>query len=99
MKPNVVMTKEAGIFSSAQYETQGYILNGYIRNSASVARFKDVVLRVNYVSATKSLISSESFTIYQFVEPNAQISFEVKTNPPGEYVSYSIDVVSAVAVN
>lgn len=99
MDPNVVMTKKAGIFSSAEYETQGYILNGYIKNTASVARFKDVTLRVNYISETKSIISSEQFTIYQFVEPNGQIPFDVKTNPPTDYRTYSIDIINATAVN
>jgi hypothetical protein len=100
LKPNVVMIREGGLFRDAQYETQGDILSGSIKNSASVATFKDAVLKVSYISETNTVISSEQFTIYKVFAPGSDIAYgDIKTNPPAEMKSYNVQVIGATAIN
>lgn len=91
---NNVKVKEAGIFSDAEYQQDGYNVNGTIKNNASVAIFKDVVLRLSYLSQTQSVISSEDYTVYKFVEPNHNVEFALTVHPPDAFVKMQIDVVS-----
>ena len=46
MNPN--QTREAGLFRDAEYD--GYILNGAINNTATIAKFKDVTITIEFFS-------------------------------------------------
>lgn len=93
---NNVKIKEAGLFADAEYQQDGYNVNGTIKNNASVAIFKDVVLRLSYLSQTQSVISSEDYTVYKYVEPNHSVEFDLTVHPPDAFVKMQIDVVSGV---
>ena len=98
LKPNRVMVKEAGIFSSAEYETHGYLLDGSVKNTASVATFKDIVIKVSYVSETNAVISATLYTAYKVLSPNGTAEYEFNVDPPAYMKSYNVRAVSATPV-
>ena len=85
--------KEAGIFSSAKYD--GHLITGKVKNTATIARFKDIKLRLQLFSKTKTLISEKTYVFYEYYEPNSIKNFSLKINPPIAMKSYNISVVSA----
>lgn len=89
--------KDAGFFSSAKYD--GFLIEGKINNTASIAKFKDVQLLVEIFSQTKTLIKEERFVLYEYYNPNSSNTFSVKINPPKEMKSYNIGIIGASPTN
>lgn len=52
-------------------------VKGEITNKASIADYKDIVIRIKYYSKTKSVIGSEDYTIYDVFPPNKVSSFKL----------------------
>jgi hypothetical protein len=71
-------------------------INGTITNNATVATYKDVTIKVRYISKTDSDISSENYTVYDFFPPNQTKTFEMKIEVPSGTEKLGWDVVSAV---
>src|SRR5690554_1786581 len=46
--------KEAGLFSSAKYD--GYLITGQVKNSATMAKYKDLKVTIELYSQTKTVI-------------------------------------------
>jgi len=70
-------------------------VHGTIKNTATVATYKDAVVEVTYYSKTKSEITSERYTIYDYFPPHSEKQFELKiTNYEGTN-SIGWDVVNA----
>lgn len=88
-----------GLFRDPKYVDDGALISGYIKNTATIAEYKDVVIKVQYYSQTKSIISSKSFTIYQFFKPHSSTYFSIKDNPPKAYKTFGLSVQSAVVSN
>lgn len=93
MNPN--KTRNAGLFHGAEYD--GYIVQGTIRNSATIAKFKDVVLSIKLMSKTNTIIDTKEYTIYEFFPPNSTKAFAIKVNPPEVTAQYNISVKNATA--
>lgn len=93
-----VLIREEGLFNAAEYanETDGYTVEGVIKNSASIATFKDVVLTINYISKTNTIISSEQKTFYELYGPTSSNHYSVKVYPPDEFNTLSVELTSAV---
>jgi len=68
------------------------LAQGQIKNTASVAKFKDVVLTVYIYSKTKTIIDQKDYVIYEYLEPNGILPFKLKVNPPDAMSSYHIEV-------
>ncbi len=66
-----------------------------VTNRATVANFKDIVIEVSYYSATKTLINTERFVLYEYVPAHSQKDFEWKIKPPGGTNTISWDAVDA----
>jgi hypothetical protein len=98
LKPNQVETRKAGLFRDAEYEMQRYFLDGSVKNTASVATFKDEVIKVSYVSETNTVISDELLTVYRVLTPNGVADYEFKVNPPVDMKSFNVQLVGATAV-
>lgn len=99
MRPNRVMVRKAGLFRDAEYATRGYFVEGAITNSASIARFKDAVLKVSFISQTGSVIQSVNYTVYEFFDPNRTVFFSFKTDRPEATDKFSISIEGAIAVD
>ena len=54
------------------------ILEGYIKNAATVAGFKNVTIRAKFFSKTGTLLGQEVFTVMEFVKPRGSIPFRHK---------------------
>ncbi len=97
LKPNRVKVKD-NWFRSDEYETKGYHFNCSIVNNATIAKFKDVVLRISYYSQTRSLIATKELTIYEYFEPRSNKRFKELLNPPDDMSAYDVAVISAIPV-
>jgi len=93
MKRNKI--KEAGLFSNAKYD--GYKITGIVINSASIARYKDLVITVEIYSKTNTKISSEDYVFYEYYEPNSGKDFWIKLNPSDAMDSFQTNVTRATA--
>ncbi|WP_188373893.1 hypothetical protein [Winogradskyella haliclonae] len=96
MTPQRKKVKKAVLFKKAKYVDDGAIINGYIQNKASLAKFKDVKLKVTYYSNTKSIISEKTFILYEYYYPNTSESFTIKVYPPESYSTLNINVINAI---
>jgi len=99
MTPNSVKTRNAGIFHSAEYKTDGYNVVGTIKNTATMARYKDVVLSFSFLSQTQTVIETKEYILYNFYEPNSTKAFSLKVFPPSAMNQFNINVINASAAN
>lgn len=95
MKDSMIQTRAEGFFHKAEYAKDGNLIKGVIRNSASVAKFKDVVLTVSYYSATDTEVKMEDFVFYEFYEPNTTKAFSLHVHPPDVMKSFGVHVKGA----
>lgn len=72
-------------------------VHGVITNSATVATYKDAVVRVTYYSKTKTNLGSNDYTIYESFPPHSTTNFELKIKNYKDVNSIGWEVVSAVA--
>jgi len=72
-------------------------VHGTIKNSATVASYKDAVVRVTYYSKTKTELGSKEYTIYEVFSPHSTKNFELKIDNYKDVNSIDWDVISAVA--
>jgi len=56
-------------------EKDGYIIRGYVRNNATLARYKDVVILINYYTKTRTLLGSKEFFIPDYFNPRSTTNF------------------------
>lgn len=72
-------------------------VHGVINNSATVATYKDAVVKVTYYSKTKTELGSEKYTIYETFPPNSTTKFELKIENYKDVNSIGWEVQSATA--
>jgi hypothetical protein len=72
-------------------------VNGVITNTATVATYKDAVVRIRYYSKTKTELGSEKYTIYETLPPNSTTPFELKIENYKNVNSIDWKVESATA--
>ncbi|MFM7857296.1 MAG: hypothetical protein ACKO96_36595, partial [Flammeovirgaceae bacterium] len=53
-------------------------INGRIKNKASVANYKDVIVRVIFYTKTKTVITTEDYVLYEFFTANGTKEFNLK---------------------
>ncbi len=88
------ITQQPSLFQHTK--TDGYWVRGNIKNSATLATFKDIVILVSYFTETNTHISDEEFTIISYSKPQSSIPFEHLSHPPQEFVkNWSIKVKDA----
>lgn len=85
--------KEAGLFSSAKYD--GYLITGQVKNSATMAKYKDLKVTIELYSQTKTVIESKSFVIYEYYEPNSTKDFSLKIDVPNAMKSFGTFLIGA----
>ncbi len=99
MRADEVKTRDEGLFHSAEYSPDGNTIHGTIKNTARMAKFKDIVLTVTYYSQTETAIESKDFTIYEFYTPNSTTPFELKVYPPETMAKFGIEIKTATATD
>lgn len=98
IKPNRVLVKEEGLFTSAEYADDGSLIEGTITNKATLAKFKDVKVKVTYFSATETEISSEDFVFYEYYKPNSSNTVSLKVYPPDAFKTFGFEITGATPV-
>lgn len=90
----VTLEKEVKLFKESH---KGTII-GYIINSATLAKYKDVTVKVTYFSRTDTEIDSEEYVFYNYYEPNSRNKFTLNVTYPKAYDSFSFEVTGATPV-
>lgn len=72
-------------------------VHGVIKNSATVATYKDAIVRITYYSKTKTELTSRQYTIYDFFPPHSEKHFELKIENYKDVSSIGWDVLEAKA--
>lgn len=72
-------------------------VHGVITNSATVATYKDAVVRVTYYSKTKTELGNKQYTIYETFTPHSETKFELKIENYKDVNSIGWDVIEAKA--
>jgi hypothetical protein len=70
-------------------------LKGKVTNRATIAVYKDVVMRITYYSQTKSVIGTKDYTVYQVFQPDEVTSFKLDVKNFKDVKSIGLDIVSA----
>jgi hypothetical protein len=74
-------------------------LKGKVTNSATIADYKDLVMRITYYSQTKSAIGTKDYTIYQIFQPNRVTEFKLDVENFKDVKSIGLDIVGAISNN
>ncbi len=74
-------------------------VNGIITNTATVALYKDAVVRVTYFTKTKTELGSKDYTIYEQFPPHSTVKFDLKIENYKDVNSIGWEVVQATAIN
>ena len=87
------------ISASAQYRKtifgNKYVLNMKIENSATVTKYKGVVVKIDWVSETNSVVSSEERHFDEIFSPHSTKNYEFKINKPSESSKLKVSVIQA----
>ncbi|MCW3072677.1 MAG: hypothetical protein JWO44_2567 [Bacteroidetes bacterium] len=71
-------------------------VHGIIKNTATVATYKDAVVKVTYYSKTNTVLGNNSYTIYDFFPPHSEKNFELKIENYQNVSTIGWDVMSAL---
>ena len=70
-------------------------VHGIITNSATVANYKDAVVRVTYFSSTKTALANKDYIIYKNFPPHSTTNFELKIDNYKDVSTIGWDVLNA----
>ncbi len=90
-KASIESRDEGGLFNVRMVS----YMTGHVENSASVAKAKDVRIRIDFKSKTGSVIGSKELTIYEFIAPGHSVEFKERVDVPEKVESYEWTVLSA----
>ncbi|EJF08897.1 hypothetical protein O71_18186 [Pontibacter sp. BAB1700] len=76
-----------------------WVLEGKINSTATLAKYKDVVLDIKYYSKTETLIGRDREIIYDYLAPGSNVKFKIKTFGPKGAKSVGIDIADAATAN
>lgn len=88
--------KKGGLFRKRKID--GQIISGTVKNTATAATYKDVVIRVQYYSKTKTEIGKKDFVIYEEYLPNSKKEFRYKIEIPDATETYHATIIEATPV-
>ena len=70
-------------------------VHGIIKNNATVAIYKDAVVKFTYYSKTKTELGNKEYTIYETFPPHSTKNFELKIENYKDVNSIGLEVVNA----
>ena len=74
------------------------VVKGTLHNTASVATFKDVDIKLTFYSKTKALLETDRETIYQILNPGESQDFKTKYFAPKGADSVALEVIGAKVI-
>jgi hypothetical protein len=96
MAPLTFLSVEGKLWENLIGQT---VIEGDITSSATVAQFKDVVLKVNFYTKTGTFLGSEDFVVYEFVNPGQSVHFKIKSFGPEAAEKIDVQISEAVSLN
>ena len=75
-----------------------WVFEGTIANTATLATYKDVVLRIVYYSKTNSEVGSEDKTVFEYFKPGTNQEFKIKSRGYEGAETVGFEIVSAAAL-
>ena len=96
MAPLTFLSVEGKLWENLIGQT---VIEGDITSSATVAQFKDVVLKVNFYTKTGTFLGSEDFVVYEFVNPGQSVHFKIKSFGPEGSEKIDVKISEAVSVD
>ena len=69
-----------------------------ITNKASIATFKDAVLRVTYYTKTKTALGTKDYTVYELFPPTSSKEIELKINNYKDVSTIGLEILKAIPV-
>lgn len=72
-------------------------VHGVIKNTATVASYKDAIVRITYYSKTKTELGSKEYTIYDIFPAHSEVKFELKIENYKDVNSIGWEVITAIA--
>ena len=70
-------------------------ITGVVKNSASLSKYKDLRVRVNYYSATNTIFKSHDYVIYKYFPPQSNIPIILEVNFPDGFSKYGVEILGA----
>ena len=74
-----------------------YTLNMKVENSATVTKYKDVVVKIEYISASNSVINTEERRFNEIFPPHSTKNYEFKISKPSESSKLRVSVIQALS--
>jgi len=71
------------------------VVKGKIINRATLATYKDIVIRISFKAATGTVLEADQETINELVQPGDSVEFKSKFYPPKGTKQVSVSVISA----
>lgn len=75
------------------------VLEGTLSNSATLAAFKDVVLQVDFLSKTNTIITTQNITVYESINPGQTIIFKKKIFVSKDVADVHVTIAGATPAN
>ena len=76
------------------------VLEGSISNTATLANFKDIILKVTWLTKTETELGTNKYVIYEYVKSGKSIQYKLKTDDaPNATGNVKIEIESATSSN
>jgi hypothetical protein len=98
MHENKVLIQKPDFFHHSKYATDGYIISGMVRNKASIAQFKDAIVRVTFYTETRTELDHKDYPVYKYFLPHQVSPFELKVYPPENTKDFNLEIINATEV-
>ncbi|WP_017257829.1 DUF4339 domain-containing protein [Pedobacter arcticus] len=70
-------------------------VHGVIKNNATVATYKDALVKITYYTKTKSELGSKEYRIYETFPPHSEVKFELKIDNFKDVATIGWEVLKA----
>jgi hypothetical protein len=74
-------------------------ITGVVKNSASLSKYKDLRVRVNYYSATSTIFKSQDYVIYKYFPPQSNTPITLEVDFPDSFSKYGVEILGATPTN
>lgn len=74
-------------------------ITGVVKNSASLSKYKDLRVRVNYYSATNTIFKSQDYVVYKYFPPQSNTPITLDVDFPDGFSKYGIEILGATPTN
>lgn len=71
------------------------VVKGIVTNKATVAKYKDIEVKLDFYSKTKTLLETDKETVYEILAPGQSKNFKTKYFAPKGTDSVALTIVSA----